>query len=378
MAIRIAWVTPVAALLLSVAGCGEREDVPREASRTDSGGASPSASAYVAQFTGEDPEACFDNDVALATADLQGPAGGPGLQVPPARVAVLIDGSGSMAGRMGGRTKLELARESAAGFVDGLASSVQTSLLAFGQQGDNSAAGKARSCSALDVLAPMSTDRSRLRDGLARVRAVGWTPLAAGLERAEGMLASSSIPGEQIIYVVSDGEETCGGDPVAAARRINEGDTRAIVNVIGFNLPASEAAALRSVAQAGGGRFVNVSTEADLQRVAEQVREANREARNAVATSNAVAGNAVRVSDAIARAEVCVSDIVSGEAVRVSNDLSARAVRGEPLPYSAEAESLLKARHDTIMARMAEYRKGLERAQTRTVDEIDSNAARAR
>jgi Ca-activated chloride channel family protein len=213
--------------------------------------------------------------VALKQPTLKGPAGDIGPRVPPTRVIVMIDGSGSMAGRMGGRTKLELAREAALGFVDGLPASVQTSLLVFGQQGSNSQAGKAKSCSAIDVLAPMSADRGRLRTALGQVRAVGWTPLAAGLDRAEALLAASATPGEQVIYVVSDGEETCGGDPVAVARRINSGRTRAIVNVIGFNLPSGEAAKLTAVARAGGGGFVNLSNEAELERSA-QVRESIR------------------------------------------------------------------------------------------------------
>ncbi|WP_089217549.1 vWA domain-containing protein [Sphingopyxis indica] len=94
---------------------------------------------------------------------------------------------------------------------------------AFGQQGNNKEEGKAKSCSAIDVLAPMSSDRGQLRAALQGVRAVDWTPLAAGLDRAEALLTASSTPREQIIYVVSDGEETCGGDPVTSARRIDSG-----------------------------------------------------------------------------------------------------------------------------------------------------------
>lgn len=358
----------VSALALALASCGSGSGDPQD----KAGAGSPDARAYVAQFATEDPEACFDNGVALAHPDLKGRVEGFGPRVPPARVAVMIDGSGSMAGRIGGRTKLELAHEAARSFVDALPPSVQASLLVFGQQGDNSPAGKARSCAALDVLAPMSTDRERMRAALAQVRAVGWTPLAAGLERAEGMLTTSATPGDQIIYVVSDGEETCGGDPVAAARRINGGSTRAIVNVIGFDLPSRDAAALQAVAEAGGGAFVNVATETELQRVAAQVREANRQAYNAVQTSNALAGNAVRVSNAAAHAEVCVSKIVSGETVRMSDDIAKRAVNGAPLSYSREAEALLKARHDALQARLADYRTRRDGARDATERRIDA------
>src|SRR4051812_4010246 len=60
---------------------------------------SAEAQAYVAQFTKKDPEACF-KDVALRQPELNGPAGAMGPRVPPTRVVVMIDGSGSMAGRM--------------------------------------------------------------------------------------------------------------------------------------------------------------------------------------------------------------------------------------------------------------------------------------
>jgi len=355
-------------MALGLAACGAGDQ--RADSVAPDGSGTIEAARYIAQFTQDDPGACFDESVALARADLRGASDAFGSRAPPTRVAVMIDGSGSMAGRIGSRTKLELAREAVLGFVDGLPPSVQTSLLVFGQQGDNSAAGKAQSCRALDVLAPMSTDRIRLRDAVGQVRAVGWTPLAAGLGRAEAMLAASATPGEQLIYVVSDGEETCGGDPVAAARRINTGQTKAIVNVIGFDLPPQEAASLRAVAQAGGGGFVNVATEAELERVAAQVRESNRKARNAERTANAVAGNAVQVSNAISHAEVCVSDIVSRESVRIADDLSRRAANGESLPYEDEAQARLKARHDALQARLADYRRRLTTARETTERQI--------
>jgi Ca-activated chloride channel family protein len=370
------------ALALTLVGCGgERKDAADGATARAGASAvrgSVEARAYVAGFTTKDPETCFKNDVALKQPELKGPTGGIGPQVPPTRVIVMIDGSGSMAGRMGGRSKLELAREAALGFVDGLPASVQTSLLVFGQQGNNRPDGKATSCSAIDVLAPMSADRGRLRTALGQVRAVGWTPLAAGLERAEALLAASATPGEQVIYVVSDGEETCGGDPVAVARRINGGRTRAIVNVIGFNLPSGEAAKLGAVAQAGGGGFVNLSSEAELERFTAQVREQIRRTDNAAATSLATTDNSVATSIAITDASVCVSSLATDEAVAMSNDLTDRAVAGRPLSFAGEARALLKARHDALRARLEAWRARLIQAEAAAKRSSDSAADAAR
>jgi Ca-activated chloride channel family protein len=371
-------------LALALIGCGgpssdqnaaaDRKQVNAEAKAA---GGSAEARAYVARFTTKDPEACFKKDVALKQPELKGPAGAIGARVPPTRVIVMIDGSGSMAGRLGGRTKLELAREAALGFVDGLPASVQTSLLVFGQQGNNSQAGKAKSCSAIDVLAPMAPERGPLRAALGQVHAVGWTPLAAGLDRAEALLAASATPGEQVIYVVSDGEETCGGDPVAVARRINGGRTRAVVNVIGFNLPSGEAAKLTAVARAGGGGFVNLSSEAELEKSA-QVREWMRRSDNHVATGMATSDNHVATSMAISHAHTCISGLISDEHVAMSADLSDRYVAGRRLAFEDEARALLQARHDALRARDAAYGARLTDAEAGAKRSIDSAANAAR
>ncbi|WP_162875414.1 vWA domain-containing protein [Sphingomonas crusticola] len=371
-------------LALAVAGCGRSSD---DSQATSDRSAAPgwfaqspqaAARAYVAQFTKKDPDACFKQDVALRHPQLRARAGGLGPRVPPIRVIVMIDGSGSMAGRMGGKTKLELAREAAASFIDGLPASVQTSLLVFGQQGNNQAAGKAKSCSAIDVIAPMSPDRAGFRAALGQVRAVGWTPLAAGLDRAEALLSASATPGEQIIYVVSDGEETCGGDPVAAAKRINAGRTRAIVNVIGFNLPSGEAAKLSAVARGGGGRFVNVANEAELARYDAEVRESIRRTDNEVATSIATTDNDVATSIAVTDADTCTSILVTDEDTAMSIDLTDREVAGKPVAFRKDAEALLKARHAAIRARFEAYRARLTGAEAAAKKGIDSAAQAVR
>ena len=371
-----------AVLALAVCGCGGPKSDARDDASTSLSAASADdveqARSYIGQFISDDPDRCFA-EVGLDRPKLEGRASDDiGPRVPPVRVVIAIDGSGSMAGRIGGQTKLDLAREAATRFVDGLPSTVEASLLVFGQQGDNRAAGKAKSCAGVDLLAPMSTDRARLVAAVSGVGAVGWTPLAAGLTRAEALLVSSSTPGEQIIYVVSDGEETCGGDPVAAARQINNGRTRAIVNIIGFGLPSGEAAALKAVSDAGGGKFVNVNSRVDYDRTLGRVRESNRQASNAIRQSNAVAGNAVQTSNAISSAAVCVSNIASSEAVRLSNDLSSRAVRGQPVPFARAAQALLKQRHDAMEVRLKDYRARLQNDETSARGDIDATAAAAR
>lgn len=349
------------ALAASLSACGGKTETDansQTAADTASTDLPRTAREYVDSFITENPDSCFGK-VELEKAELEKRGNPIGTAVPPTRVIVAIDGSGSMAGAIGGQTKLELARQSALGFIDGLPSTVQASLLVFGQQGDNSEAGKAKSCRGVDVLAPMSTDRAGLTAAVKEVRATGWTPLAAGLERAQALLDTGAKPGEQVIYVVSDGEETCGGDPVAVARRINGGNTRAVVNIIGFGLPSKEAAALKAVADAGGGGFVNVQSRADYDRTIAMVRESNRRSANAVHTSNAISHNAVNTSNVASDASLCISDLVDGESKRMSDDLSARWKRGEKVPFSSEALRLARERHRALLDRAMAFSKKL-------------------
>lgn len=134
------------------------------------------ARAYLASFTTADPATCF-GDVELGDAEMRGAEAMP-LAVAPGttRVVIAVDGSGSMAARIGGRSKLDLARESTLAFIDGLRPDVAASLLVFGQQGDNSEAGKARSRRSSRPIVTARTTRSprrkRRRAELALVRGI--------------------------------------------------------------------------------------------------------------------------------------------------------------------------------------------------------------
>ena len=291
------------------------------------------------------------------------------------RVAIAIDGSGSMAGRVGSRTKLELARVSTQSFIDGLPRGVPASLAVFGQQGNNSDAGKAKSCAGVDLLAPMSADRARLRTALAGVRAVGWTPLAAGLTAARNQLGPSSVPGEQVIYVVSDGIETCGGDPVAVAREINQGSTRAVVNIIGFGLPKDEAAALQAVAGAGGGRFVNVTDDNGFEReLAEQMRRID----NRVAAGNARADNAIATGAGTTDATLCTGQIIARETRGALAAYDARAKRNEKLPPRYQVVALLRERQTALEAARDAHKQRQDSVRDAAGDAIDAQEKAAR
>ncbi|WP_344324818.1 VWA domain-containing protein [Aeromicrobium halocynthiae] len=171
--------------------------------------------------------------------------GGDGQVEPFLNVQVLFDASGSMRGRVDGRPKIDLAKEAVEEFVQRLPEGVNISLRAYGHLGSNQEEDKAESCGTTEDVYPFGAyDEARFSAALASFSPTGFTPIGRAIEDAAADLAA--LPGDlpSAVYVVSDGEETCDGDPVAAARDLVADDVQAVVNIIGFDVADAEARAL--------------------------------------------------------------------------------------------------------------------------------------
>lgn len=179
-------------------------------------------------------------------------------------VAILLDASGSMKEKVDGQVKMELAKESIERFVSELPEGTQVSLRVFGHKEGKS---KQESCQSSETVYPLAGyEESSFSSALNRFDAQGWTPLAKAIRDAKSDLAQSSGEGVQnIVYIVSDGEETCGGDPVKEARALHTSEMKAIVNIIGFDVSNAEQRALKEVAKAGGGTYKSARSAKDLE-----------------------------------------------------------------------------------------------------------------
>ena len=181
-------------------------------------------------------------------------------------VEILLDASGSMAGRVSGGVKMDLAKEAIRNFASKLPEGAQVALRVYGHKGSNQQKDKELSCKSTEVVYPLGAyDKSSFQKSLNKFRPTGWTPLAAAIEQAKNDLSGNTGENvENIIYVVSDGIETCGGDPVKAAKELHQSEIQAIVNIIGFDVDNAGQRALKKVAEAGGGKYTTVSTGEDL------------------------------------------------------------------------------------------------------------------
>ncbi|EOP57936.1 hypothetical protein IIW_00089 [Bacillus cereus VD136] len=182
-------------------------------------------------------------------------------------VEIIIDSSGSMAGKVDGKTKMEVAKEAVRNFAKSLPKEANVSLVAYGHKGSNKEQDKEASCGAIDtVYSRQAYQEQSFQQALDQFQSTGWTPLAGALQKSMDNFASA--PGEKntnIIYVVSDGIETCGGDPVAVAKQLGDSNIQPIVNVIGFDVDNESQQQLKQVAEATKGKYVSVKNTKELE-----------------------------------------------------------------------------------------------------------------
>jgi hypothetical protein len=208
-------------------------------------------------------------------------------------VDLILDNSGSMLQTLGDERRIDVAKNVLTDLVEEtLPSGIPLALRVFGDQPD--------SCEtdlAID-LAPL--DRDAAVDRIAAIESVDGvkTPLAAALERVAADL--SEVDGPKIVVLVTDGEETCGGNPQRAIRDLVSQGIDVRVNIVGF---AVDDEGLKEQfeewARIGGGRFFDAAGADELGdaiAAALQPPFEVRDSAGAVIGSGVVNGDAVRVS----------------------------------------------------------------------------------
>lgn len=176
---------------------------------------------------------------------------------------ILLDASSSMLLEVDGEQKMKVAKDAVKSFAKTLGNSSNISLIVYGHEGSESDADMDESCSGIEeVYASGAYDNQKFSEATDQIEARGWTPLAGAIEEAADK--SSSMDGATAIYIVSDGKETCGGDPVKAAEQAAS-DKTGIINVIGFDVDEESENQLADVAAAGRGEYYAANSAADLQ-----------------------------------------------------------------------------------------------------------------
>jgi len=178
----------------------------------------------------------------------------------------ILDVSGSMAQKLGAGSKMDAAKATFSELIDGLPAALNVGLELYGHRGD-------KDCSVIEVpVPPRPLDAAAIKASVAPLQPrKGATPIAASLERAGQVLAGAQ--GRKSVVLISDGEETCGGDPVAAAKALRGQDVNFALHVIGFGVNAKQRAQLEAVAASGGGNYYDAQDAAALKASLQEVKK---------------------------------------------------------------------------------------------------------
>lgn len=170
-------------------------------------------------------------------------------------LALILDASGSMKAKLPGAkaTKLDIAKQVLAEFIPQIPNKVMGSLWIYGHRYPQKP--KERSCQDIQRVYPLQPiDSDAYVNKIERIHAIGYTPIADSLRKAAKDLPSGDHYVNAIL-LVSDGEETCGGDPCALAKALKASDASVTIHVVGYDVDENTRKQLECIAQASGGGY---------------------------------------------------------------------------------------------------------------------------
>jgi Mg-chelatase subunit ChlD len=175
-------------------------------------------------------------------------------------VEIVVDASRSMWGRMGSEPKMSVAKEILHDVSYWFPQDLDLALRAYG----STSPSVDNDCSDSALLVPFGEqNRESIRWAIEGLRPLGQTPIAFALNQASRDFGTSQD--DRALVLVTDGIESCGGNPVQAAHDLREQGIT--VHLIGFgmgNAADEDAASLHAVANASGGRYVTAGSAEEL------------------------------------------------------------------------------------------------------------------
>ncbi len=175
-------------------------------------------------------------------------------------VEIILDASGSMLKKQGGKRRIEIAREVLLGLTgEVIPAGTPFALRVFGHK-------EADSCRTdlEESLAPLDVARVDAKLKTLQAKNLAKTPIARSLELVAKDL--KTVTGERIVVLVTDGEETCDGDPAAVIEALKQNGIDVRVNIVGFAIDDADLKArFRYWADLGGGDYHDAASAAGLE-----------------------------------------------------------------------------------------------------------------
>ncbi len=207
-------------------------------------------------------------------------------------IEIILDASGSMLQKLGTERRIDIAKKTLTKLTSStIPAGTPFAFRVFGREVD--------SCQTdLDIpVGPLNPAAVGQRIAALIAKNGAKTPIGESLEKVSDDLRS--VTGEKLVVLVTDGEETCGGDPAAAIERLRKAGVGTRISIVGFALDDEKlATTFRRWSDAGGGSFFDAKDAAGLDKSLTEAMRPGFEVVNAqgqVLASGLVGGEAVAV-----------------------------------------------------------------------------------
>lgn len=145
-----------------------------------------------------------------------------------AAVEFILDASGSMLQRLDGKRRIDIAKDVLVDLVQtDLSTGTLFALRVFGHRESGSCRTDLES-----PLGPLNPEAAAALIRKIEAKNLAKTPLGHSLELVASDLAS--VSGQRIVVLITDGEETCDGNPAEAIEKLRAGGIDVRVNIVGF------------------------------------------------------------------------------------------------------------------------------------------------
>jgi Mg-chelatase subunit ChlD len=162
-------------------------------------------------------------------------------------VEIILDASGSMLQRIGSQRRIDMAKQTLTKLASGtIPPGTPFALRVLGREVD--------SCQTdLEIpLAPLDAGAVAAKISRVESKNNARTPLGASLDKVMEDLRAAK--GERLVILLTDGDETCGGNPATAIEKLTKAGVR--VNIVGFAIDDPKLhATLRHWADVAGGHY---------------------------------------------------------------------------------------------------------------------------
>ncbi|MDA1095431.1 MAG: VWA domain-containing protein [Acidobacteria bacterium] len=168
------------------------------------------------------------------------------------QLEIILDLSNSMWGQVNGKSKIDLARRALTSALTDLPANIPVGLRVYGHR--VSVDDKEAGCADTErLIAPAPGQGPAIAKMSDTLQPKGHTPIARSLQEAGADLKRDGTAG--VIVLVSDGVESCGGNPEAVAAQLRSSGVDVVIHTVGLGVNDVDRSVLAALAAAGGGQY---------------------------------------------------------------------------------------------------------------------------